>query len=67
MSWLTIIVAIVLTIAYLFLIGWIFMLLANWVLGLFSIAFTFTFWQAFGIILLLSFIVTIIKNIYKSK
>lgn len=47
--------------------GWIFMLLANWVLGLFSIAFTFTFWQAFGIVVLLSFIGGFFKSSSSSK
>lgn len=47
--------------------GWLFMLLANWVLGLFNIAFAFTFWQAFGVVLLLSFIGGFFKNSSSSK
>lgn len=47
--------------------GWLFMLLANWVLGLFDIAFAFTFWQAFGVVLLLSFIGGFFKNSSSSK
>lgn len=47
--------------------GWIFMLLANWVLSLFSVAFAFTFWQAFGVVLLLSFIGGFFKNSSSSK
>lgn len=47
--------------------GWIFMLLANWVLSLFSVAFAFTFWQAFGVVLLLSFIGGFFKSSNSSK
>lgn len=47
--------------------GWVFMLLANWVLSLFSVAFAFTFWQAFGVVLLLSFIGGFFKNSSSSK
>lgn len=47
--------------------GWIFMLLANWVLSLFSVAFAFTFWQAFGVVLLLSFIGGFFKSSSSSK
>ena len=36
--------------------AWLGMLLFNWVISLFGGAFTFTFWQAFGIVLVLSFI-----------
>jgi hypothetical protein len=32
------------------------MLIFNWVMGLFNCAFTITFWQSFGICILLSFI-----------
>ena len=36
--------------------AWIGMLLFNWVVGLFGGTFALTFWQAFGICALLSFI-----------
>ena len=36
--------------------AWIGMLLFNWVMGLFGCAFTLTFWQAFGVCALLSFV-----------
>ena len=36
--------------------AWIGMLLFNWVVGLFDCAFTLTFWQAFGVCALLSFV-----------
>ena len=32
------------------------MLIFNWVMGLFNCAFTITFWQSFGVCILLSFI-----------
>ena len=47
--------------------GWLFMVIANWVLGLFDIAFAFTFWQAFGVCILLSFIGGFFKNSSSSK
>lgn len=36
--------------------SWIFMLIANWVFSLLNFAFAFTFPQAFGVCLLLSFV-----------
>ena len=36
--------------------SWLFMIIANWVLRLLNVAFKLTFWQSFGICLLLSFI-----------
>lgn len=36
--------------------AWIGMLIFNWVMGLFGVAFTLTFWQAFGVCVLLSFV-----------
>ena len=66
-TFLAIILVIALVFGVLCLEGWIFMLLANWVLGLFSIAFTFTFWQAFGIVVLLSFIGSFFKSSNSSK
>ena len=36
--------------------AWIGMLLFNWVMGLFGCAFALTFWQAFGVCALLSFV-----------
>jgi hypothetical protein len=36
--------------------AWIGMLLFNWVAGLFGCAFALTFWQAFGICVLLDFV-----------
>ena len=66
-TFLAIILVIALVFGLLCLKGWIFMLLANWVLGLFSIAFAFTFWQAFGIVVLLSFIGSFFKNSSSSK
>ena len=36
--------------------AWIGMLLFNWVVGLFGGAFALTFWQAFGVCVLLSFV-----------
>lgn len=61
-TFLTIIFTVALVFGSFFLEGWIFMLLANWVFGLFNITFAFTFWQAFGIILLLNFIGGFFKN-----
>lgn len=36
--------------------AWIGMLIFNWVMGLFGVAFVLTFWQAFGVCILLSFV-----------
>ena len=57
---LTIIGAVVVSLAIAFGIGcaesWLFMKIANWVLGLFNVTFKLTFWQSFGVCVLLSFI-----------
>lgn len=42
--------------------GWVLMLLVNWVCDLFSIAFSLTFWQAFGVCGLLSFVGSFFKS-----
>ena len=42
--------------------GWILMLLVNWVCSLFSIAFSLTFWQGFGICGLLTFVGSFFKS-----
>lgn len=47
--------------------AWIGMLLFNWVLSLFDCAFALTFWQAFGIQVLLSFVGGFFKSNSKSK
>ena len=52
----TIILTLALSFGLVCLEAWIGMLLFNWVVGLFGCAFTLTFWQAFGICTLLSFI-----------
>ena len=36
--------------------AWVGMLIFNWVMGLFGVTFALTFWQAFGVCVLLSFI-----------
>lgn len=36
--------------------AWIGMLVFNWVMGLFGVTFALTFWQAFGVCVLLSFV-----------
>lgn len=36
--------------------AWIGMLIFNWVMGLFGVAFALTFWQTFGVCVLLSFV-----------
>ena len=36
--------------------SWLFMQVANWVLGLLNIAFKLTFWQSFGVCVLLTVI-----------
>ena len=52
--------AVILVIALVFglvcLESWVGMLIFNWVMGLFGCAFALTFWQAFGVCVLLSFI-----------
>lgn len=47
--------------------AWIGMLLFNWVMRLFGCAFALTFWQAFGIHALLSFVGGFFKSNSKSK
>ena len=42
--------------------GWILMLLVDWVCSLFSITFSLTFWQAFGICGLLTFVGSFFKS-----
>lgn len=42
--------------------AWIGMVIFNWVMGLFGVAFALTFWQAFGIWILLSFIGSFFKS-----
>lgn len=46
-----------------FLEAFIGILLFNWVMGLFGLTFFFTYWQVFGIILLLNFIFRFFKKI----
>lgn len=47
--------------------AWLGMLLSNWVIALFGGAFAFTFWQAFGIVLVLSFIGSFFKGSSSNK
>ena len=47
--------------------AWIGMLLFNWVAGLFGWAFILTFWQAFGICALLSFVGGFFKSSSKKN
>lgn len=47
--------------------AWVFMLLANWVLGLFKVAFTFSFIQSVGVTMLLDFIGGFFKKNSSSK
>ena len=47
--------------------AWIGMLLFNWVMGLLGCAFMLTFWQAFGICLLLAFIGGFFKSSSKKN
>lgn len=47
--------------------AWLGMLLFNWVISLFGGAFAFTFWQAFGIVLALSFIGSFFKGSSSNK
>lgn len=47
--------------------AWLCMLLFNWVIALFGGAFAFTFWQAFGIVLVLSFIGSFFKGSSSNK
>lgn len=68
---LTIIGAVVAILALVFGIGcaesWLFMKIANWVLGLFNVAFKLTFWQSFGVCMLLSFIGGFFKTTSSKK
>jgi hypothetical protein len=47
--------------------GWLLMLIVNWVASLFGAAFTLTFWQSFGICVLLSFIGGFFKSSSSKK
>lgn len=62
---------VILALALMFGVGcfeaWIGMLLFNWVMGLFGCAFTLTFWQAFGVWALLSFVGGFFKSSSKSN
>ncbi len=50
------ILGILIVVGFMCLESWIFMLIANWVFSLLGFAFAFTFAQAFGVCLLLSFV-----------
>ena len=52
----TIILVVAVILSVVCLEAWIAMLLINWVIGLFGGTFTLTFWQAFGVCALLSFV-----------
>lgn len=56
MKFLVVIAAIALIFGLVFFEAWIGMLIFNWVMGLFGVAFTLTFLQAFGVCVLLSFV-----------
>ena len=47
--------------------AWIGMLIFNWVMGLFGVAFALTFWQAFGVCVLLSFVGGFFKSSLSSS
>jgi hypothetical protein len=47
--------------------GWLLMLIVNWVASLFGVAFALTFWQAFGICVLLSFVGGFFKSSSSKK
>ena len=64
---LTVILGIVITFGIYCLEAWIGMLLFNWVMGLLGYAFMLTFWQAFGICILLTFIVGFFKSSSKKN
>ena len=53
---LIVVATITLIFGFVFFEAWIGMLLFNWVMSLFGVAFTITFWQAFGLCALLSFV-----------
>jgi hypothetical protein len=64
---LTVILVIALLFGFACLESWIGMLIINWVLSLFNVTFALTFWQAFGIVVLLSFVGGFFKNSSSSK
>ena len=47
--------------------AWLGMLLFNWVISLFGGTFVFTFWQAFGVVVVLSFIGGFFKSTSSKK
>jgi hypothetical protein len=47
--------------------AWLGMVIFNWVMGLFNCSFTLTFWQAFGVCVLLSFVGSFFKSSSKSN
>jgi hypothetical protein len=53
---LIVILAIVLIFGLMFLEAWVGMFIFNWVMSLFGATFALTFWQAFGVCVLLSFV-----------
>ena len=55
-TFLAVIIVLALVFGVLCLEAWIGMLIFNWVMGLFGVAFALTFWQAFGVCVLLSFV-----------
>lgn len=61
-TFLAIILVIALAFGLVCLEAWIGMVIFNWVIGLFGVAFALTFWQAFGICILLSFIGSFFKS-----
>ena len=61
-TFLTVVIVLALVFGLVCLEAWIGMLIINWVLGLFGVAFALTFWQAFGICVLLSFIGSFFKS-----
>lgn len=61
-TFLAIILVIALAFGLVCLEAWIGMVIFNWVMGLFGAAFALTFWQAFGICILLSFIGSFFKS-----
>lgn len=61
----TIILVLVLTFGIVCFEAWLGMLLFNWVVGLFGCTFILTFWQTFGICILLDFVGSFFRT--KSK
>jgi hypothetical protein len=47
--------------------AWLGMVIFNWVMGLFNCSFALTFWQAFGVCVLLSFVGSFFKSSSKSN